>query len=380
MGVSSSCHTNSFGRTVCAQQAAPAGRVRSGCQAATTAAARLICADAGLATLDSTLAKAYREATQRASPDEKKQLAQEQHAWLQARSQKCGLKGKDDAPIEELRKAKPCMEDEIKARLATLQDGSQASLVTNSISSPRAACRSAKSTSARLICDDPQLATLDSTLTKAYLHAKKGASPERQEALDKEQLTWVQELNQKCGLTESASVPRDQIRAVKQCMNEAIKAEIAALQDSAPANPIPPPTAPAHYQNVIVDPVLDSSAPAGPGPQTFQRLRFSAPAEKIGGFIECSAPALYNGTDPLAGTPFSGKGIVKISISDDANSYRVFENDAWGPILDTLRNAARAECANALGLWKTQECCERAHWPTVRRLRSLFASGTFLSL
>ena len=83
------------GGTVCAQQTAPTGRAENGCQAATTAAARLICADSHLAAVDLTLAKAYREAKETASPDEKKLLVQEQLAWLRERSEKCGLKGKD---------------------------------------------------------------------------------------------------------------------------------------------------------------------------------------------------------------------------------------------------------------------------------------------
>ncbi len=339
------------GGTVCAQQTAPTGRAENGCQAATTAAARLICADSHLAAVDSTLAKAYREAKKTASPDEQKLLVQEQLAWLRERSEKCGLKGKDAAPIDELRKAKPCVEAEIKARLAALQSGDQANLVTDSISRTRTACPSAKSASARLMCDDPQLAAMHSALAKAFLDAKKSASPETKEVLAKKQRTWAQELNQKCGLTGRDSI--DQLRAAKPCLEDAIKAQIAALQDGSQTSPAPlPPPAPApappHSQNVFIDPVVDNAAPARSGPQTFQRLRFSASTDGISGFIECSAPSAYEGTDPLAETPFSGKWIVKISISDDTNSYRLFENDTWGPALDNLRSAARAECANAL--------------------------------
>ena len=264
------------------------------------------------------------------------------------------LKERTAAPIDELRKAKPCVEAEIKARLAALQSGDQANLVTDSISRTRTACPSAKSASARLMCDDPQLAAMHSALAKAFLDAKKSASPQTQQVLAKKQRTWAQELNQKCGLTGRDSI--DQLRAAKPCLEDAIKAQIAALQDGSQTSPapLPPPPAPApapappHSQNVFIDPVVDNAAPARPGPQTFQRLRFSASTDGISGFIECSAPSAYEGTDPLAETPFSGKWIVKISISDDTNSYRLFENDTWGPALDNLRSAARAECANAL--------------------------------
>ena len=238
------------GGTVCAQQTAPTGRAENGCQAATTAAARLICADSHLAAVDSTLAKAYREAKETASPDEKKLLVQEQLAWLRERSEKCGLKGKDSAPIDELRKAKPCVEAEIKARLAALQNGDQASLITNSISRTRTACPSAKSASARLMCDDPQLAAMHSALAKAFLDAKKSASPQTQEVLAKKQRTWAQELNQKCGLTGRDSI--DQLRAAKPCLEDAIKAQIAALQDGSQTSPAPllllplPPPPPLH--------------------------------------------------------------------------------------------------------------------------------------
>ena len=229
------------GGTVCAQQTAPTGRAENGCQAATTAAARLICADSHLAAVDSTLAKAYREAKETASPDEQKLLVQEQLAWLRERSEKCGLKGKDAAPIDELRKAKPCVEAEIKARLAALQSGDQANLVTDSISRTRTACPSAKSASARLMCDDPQLAAMHSALAKAFLDAKKSASPQTQQVLAKKQRTWAQELNQKCGLTGRDSI--DQLRAAKPCLEDAIKAQIAALQDGSQTSPAPLPPA-----------------------------------------------------------------------------------------------------------------------------------------
>jgi uncharacterized protein YecT (DUF1311 family) len=329
--------------TVCAQQLSPPSRPRTGCQAATSAAARLICADANLKAADSLLAKAYGEAKKSDSPDRKNALAREQLAWTRERNQKCGLVGKDTAPLAELRNATQCMADEIKERLAVLQGGnSQTPSMTDGTD---AACRAARSAFDRLKCADPELAALDSRLSKMYLDAKNSAPVKNQDALEKEQQTWTRDRNQTCGLTGNDSAPIDQLRAATPCLENSIEARLVVLQADPQTSSITPSIAP-QSQNVIIEPAVDAAL--GPGPQPFQQLRFSATADGISGTIACSAPSLTNGVDPLAESSFKGKWIVEIAMSDSANTYRLFANDTWSPVLDNLRTAARAECAKAL--------------------------------
>jgi hypothetical protein len=99
--------------------------------------------------------------------------------------------------------------------------------------------------------------------------------------------------------------------------------------------------------------VLEPSVSVGSGGSgsdelpTFQELHFSAPTDGIGGTLNCSAPSSRQGGDPLGSTS-ALKWVVEISIDDDASSYRMFENDTWGPFLDNLRISVRSACANAL--------------------------------
>jgi len=216
------------------------------------------------------------------------------------------------------------------------------------------ACKWARSASTRLICADPDLAAVDSILAIALQDAKEAAPPDAQKLLVKEQLTWTRQRNQKCGLTGKDYAPIGVLLSGKQCMEDAIEARIDDLQDGPQTGSIssqaPAPTG----QNVIITPLIEAAVSAGPGGSgpnelpSFQKLHFSAPTEGIGGIIDCSVQSALQGGDLLTNTPLQGKWIVKIAIDDDANSYRMFENDTWTPFLDNLRNAVHSACASAL--------------------------------
>jgi uncharacterized protein YecT (DUF1311 family) len=406
------------------------------CKSAKGASARLICADPDLAALDSKLATAFQDAKVAASPDDQKLLVKEQQTWTRERNQKCGLTGKDNAPIRVPLSGKQCVEDAIEARIAELQHRPQAASTSqapasngqdvppsdgthaDSISQAPASngqdvppstsmtCKSAKGTSARLICADPDLAALDSKLAIAFQDAKVAASPDDQKLLVKEQQTWTRERNQKCGLTGKDNAPIRVPLSGKQCVEDAIEARIAELQhrpqaasiSQAPAsNGQDVPTSDGTHaasisqpaaligRNVIINPLVLPTASVGPGGAgpnelpTFQELHFSVPTEGIGGIISCSVQSTLQAGDPLTNTPLQGQWIVKIAIDDDASSYRLFENDTWAPVLDDLRNAVHSACASAL---KTGRLRDAANEP-VSELNDVFAAysprGLFLA-
>jgi len=214
-------------------------------------------------------------------------------------------------------------------------------------------CRSARGAAARLICADPDLAALDSILTIAFRDAQNDASLDDRSLLAKDQLAWTRERNQKCGLIGKDYVPLAGLRPAKQCVEDAIEARIAELQDDSQTGLITPTPAPI-AKNVVITPVVRSPVSIGSGesslqePSAFQQMRFGVPADGIGGIIDCSISVSDKSADRLASTPLRGKSILRIAIDDDANSYRTFENDAWAPLLDNLRTAAHSACANAL--------------------------------
>jgi uncharacterized protein YecT (DUF1311 family) len=239
---------------------------------------------------------------------------------------------------------------------------------------PGTACKSARTASARLICADPDLAAVDSILTMAIQDAKKASSLDDQKLLVIEQLTWMRERNQKCGLIGKDHAPTNELRSAKRCMENSIDARIADLQnasqtnqDASQANHATPetnqdvsqtnsiPTPAPSGQNLIITPLLQSSSLSTDGSRlheqpTYQELRFSAPTEGIGGIIDCSVPssAALGGVKSELDAPLSGQWMIKIAIDDDANSYRMFENDTWALFLDNLRVAVRSSCAGAL--------------------------------
>ena len=99
----------------------PAGDPGFDCILAKIAAARLICADADLTTLELLLGKTFADIERAASAEDRRSWAKEELNWLRERNQKCGLAGKDNASIEEIKAAKSCLEDVICDRIVELE-------------------------------------------------------------------------------------------------------------------------------------------------------------------------------------------------------------------------------------------------------------------
>ncbi len=215
------------------------------------------------------------------------------------------------------------------------------------------ACTSARSAFTRLVCAEPDLAAVESILIIALRDAKKAATLDDQILLANEQRAWIQEQNQKCDLVGKDNAPVAELRLDKQCLEDAINDRIADLQGGSQTGSIPAASSPPPTQNLIITPDIQPTAPSSGesgsnGAPTFQRLRFSALANGIGGTIECSALPPHQQNDPAAATPLSEKSVVEIAIDDDKNSYQIFEDDSWGSLLDGLRSAAGAACSSAL--------------------------------
>ena len=226
-----------FAGSLSAQQSAPPGTTMT-CKSATGAAARLICANSDLAGVNWILAIAFQGAKGAVSPDVRKSLVKDQLTWMQQRNQKCGLTGKDNAPIRALLSSKQCLEDAIEAQIEELQDGTRIDSISkiaasngqNVPANNSMVCKSAKDALARLICADPDLAALDLKLAIAFQDAKVAAAPDAQKLLVKEQQTWTRERNRKCGLTGKNDAPMGAPLSGKQCVEDAIGSRIAELQ------------------------------------------------------------------------------------------------------------------------------------------------------
>ena len=121
---------------VYAQQPTSITTVKYPCLSAKTASTRLICVEPDLIAVDSILLIAFRDAASGLSLDEQKLLLKDQRAWIQDRNKKCGLVGKDRAPLVQLRAAKVCLEDAIEARISDLQDGPQTSSISPNVATP----------------------------------------------------------------------------------------------------------------------------------------------------------------------------------------------------------------------------------------------------
>jgi uncharacterized protein YecT (DUF1311 family) len=218
----------------------------------------------------------------------------------------------------------------------------------------RIPCNAAGTAAGRLICSDADLAGVNSILSLALQDSEKAASPEDRKLLLKEQLTWKQERNEKCSLTGKDHAPLDELQLAKQCLEDAIEDRISELQDGDQTGatnssaPVP------NSLNVIITPVAQSSVSVGPGGSqfsefpSFQELHFSAPANGVGGLIDCNAIPAQDVGSALVNTPYDKKFVVKIAIDDDDNSYRMFESDGWTSFLNDLRDIVHTSCASAI--------------------------------
>ena len=231
---------------------------------------------------------------------------------------------------------------------------------------PVGICGAAKTAAARLICADHDLAAQDTKLVAAYRQSKNRTPPAAQKDLLNEQLNWMRERDRKCGLVGKDTAPIDELRKAKQCMQDEIEARLARLQNAPAASaassnvaPNAAPSAPSPAivttssitlstinQRIIITPVVQTSVSATTGEtgSSLATFRLSAPASGINGTAICGASSPLPAANHPANASPSAKPVVKITIADDANSYRLFENDTWSPILDELRNAVRSAC------------------------------------
>jgi uncharacterized protein len=344
------CHKTLFGGSSCAsvQTSGPAATANQAaankCRFGTTAAGRLLCANPKLASMDLKLSRVIREAKQGLTPEKRKALEDDQRAWIRDRNGKCGLQGKDSAPLDQLRRSEKCVEDEISQRIALLQNRAQAD------STKPDPCQSAKGASARLICSDPHLAEINLALSKAYHDVEEAASPADRRRIAQDYLAWEERRDKECGLTGLDAAPTDQVRPATLCLERKISAQVSAVLANSQINSAPSSIAqPA--QDIAVTPILasnTSSGSQGPGSKTFQALTFSGSAEAIRGVITCSAPATNKYIGALVGAVPDGSWITAIRIEDDANSYRIFKEDRWAPVVNRIRTAARSACAAAV--------------------------------
>lgn len=106
-----------------AQQATTGQHAQPGfdCSRATSAAARLICADPELARISRQLIDIFVPAVNTYPAAEQMKFVADQNRRTKQRDAACGLTGKELAPVSELLPSKPCLMDDMKRQIAVLQ-------------------------------------------------------------------------------------------------------------------------------------------------------------------------------------------------------------------------------------------------------------------
>jgi len=244
---------------------------------------------------------------------------------MRERDQKCGLTGKDRVPIDELRDAKRCMQEEMDARLAELQKGAQSNTaITNAV--PTGSATAARS--------QTNPATADATSNDSIIAPEAPINPASPEAVT-------------TGRTSAPNVPVPAKTVPTSTANVPTSTPNVPITSTSASNP------PASVQGIVIKPAALTtavSADTGQGSHspTSPTFSFSASANGVSGIADCKAASSSQEGQPLANTPLGGKSIVKITIADDANSYRMFESDAWTAFLNDLRSTVHFACASTL--------------------------------
>ena len=90
------------------------------CAQVKPASARLICSDGELSRLNAQLNTAFKKRTSQLPKDEQQKFVLQEIAWFMARDTRCGLAGKDTAPMEALASAKNCVAEAIQRRISEM--------------------------------------------------------------------------------------------------------------------------------------------------------------------------------------------------------------------------------------------------------------------
>lgn len=311
------------------------------------------------------LSKAYRSVEQSTPMDARSSLLSEQRDWIQARNKKCGLLGSDNLPFKQLQPAAPCMEQEIAARLATLQDRAQNKVSANAAN----LCQPKKHASDRLICSDSDLRAAMSAVTKAYQEAK--ASVSDQSSIEQEQKEWAQARDKKCGLQDKDKETLDELLQTKPCMEAELTERLADLGRTLSASISQPQAALRTEGPVSIDLSSISS--------DYRSFQFSTGEKGIAGTITCSAPSMYGNIDPLANSSFTGKAVTKIVIDDDVRSYRMFADDSWIESLTKLRVSAQTACSKILATGKLKDAANQPVAELSKAFEAVSKEGIFLA-
>jgi uncharacterized protein YecT (DUF1311 family) len=233
---------------------------------------------------------------------------------------------------------------------------------------PAGICSTAKTAASRLICADPDLFARNAKLAAAYRQKKSQTPLATQKELVNEQLIWIQQRNQKCGLVGKDSASLDELRNAKECIQGEIDARLTQLQDPAQLNPpsstpttnASSPTAnavsvaprvavaptfsqnsAASGQDIVVTPVAPTTAQPGTAQMGSNgKLQFLAPASGVSGTAECGK--ISSSYAPSASA--ASRLVIEITLKDDTSSFSLFENDTWRSVLDKVRQAVHAKC------------------------------------
>jgi uncharacterized protein len=133
-------------------------------------------------------------------------------------------------------------------------------------------CSTAKTASARLICADLELTRLDRELGIAFQKQKRQVYLADQPRFVTDQLTWIRERNQRCGLAGKNHIATKILAGSKPCLMSAIQERIAFLDNVKPRASVDSNLAQPSQMAASPDARSSQSQPNWPDPQQAAKL------------------------------------------------------------------------------------------------------------
>lgn len=250
------------------------------CSNVTLPSSIVICSDPGLMKLADERQTALNWARWGLSPQLDRQLLADQRAWIRSYATACGVPPDRPPPNPVPASVQECFRRAGEARVAYLRNYGVAGTTISSSPSPALAqaptdrigpsfdCGNSLHPLALLICADPVLSRLDLRFAQAYLALFQQAGPEGQHQLKQEDIDFIGQVQQQCGLPQSGGLTPEIWRA-RNC----IKAGYEQKRESWIARL----TGPA-YQQAVRSPELSIALQA-----RLQKLGFLPMTAKIDG-------------------------------------------------------------------------------------------------
>jgi uncharacterized protein len=188
-----------------------------GCPGDSTPVEIIICNDQDISLLDGEMGAIYFGILDRLSDEDKSNFVQSQLNWLAYRTSHCGLPASGEVDFGEALRARACLVDAYRKRIAEL------------VPSPSFKCGANDGPIEIILCSDSDLRTLDGGMGVIYRSTAKKLDEALRPAWKDDQIHWLSYRNSICNVPESGELTVEQGLAVHQCLISVYKTRIARL-------------------------------------------------------------------------------------------------------------------------------------------------------